>query len=313
MNKPIVFLMVAVLLLAACGPQAATGVKTFAKGEELAFYDFTQPGSFEEGIYADGAARLEVGGGTYNISLIEGDSTFYYGQWGNKLGDVVIDVEARQLTDDPNTTYGVMCRARGEVGIISKDVDAELATLATEVAGSDSLIASQTLEEAEATAEATNEATREATAEATSEATTEATADATTETTREATAEPDASPVPAGASSSLSERNVNNGDGYLFLVEGGGRFAIMRSLGRSLTPLVNWTQSSAINTGAAQNRIRAVCMDNYLALYVNGQFIADASDDTYSEGQVGVLAAAAGRVGLEVSFDNLTVSAAEPE
>jgi hypothetical protein len=54
-------------------------------------------------------------------------------------------------------------------------------------------------------------------------------------------------------------------------------------------------------------------MDTYLALYVNGQFIADASDDTYTTGQVGLLAAAAGRVGLEVSFDNLTVSAAEAE
>lgn len=314
MNKRILLFMVGVFLLAACGTPAAA-VKTFTKGEELAFYDFTQPGSFEEGIYADGAARLEIGGGSYNISLTEGDSTFWYGQWGNKVGDVVIDVEARQLTEDPNTTYGVMCRARGDVGIVSKNVDPELAALATENAAESSLIASDETPEAESTTEATAsaEATGEATREATTEATSEATSEATAEATREATAASAASPITAGASNLLSERNVNNGDGYLFLVEGGGRFAIMRSLGRNLTPLVDWTASSAVNAGVAQNRIRAVCMGSYLALYVNGQFLADASDDTYGEGQVALIAAAAGRAGVQVSFDNLTVSAAKAE
>lgn len=305
MNKRILLFMVGVFLLAACGGTPAAAVKSFTKGEELAFYDFTQAGSFEEGIYANGAARLQISGGSYNIDLTEGDSTFYYGQWGNTVNDVVIDVEARQLTDDPNTTYGVMCRARGEVGIVSNNIDPQLATLATEVAGSTSLLASDATPEAEATDEATTEAT--ATAEATLDA------EATTEATREATVEPAASPVTEGASNLLSERNINNGDGYLFLVAGGGRFAIMRSLGRGLTPLVNWTESSAINAGAAQNRIRAVCMGNYLALYVNGQFLADVSDDTYTDGQVALLAAAAGRTGVQVSYDNLTVSAAEAQ
>jgi hypothetical protein len=308
-NKRILLFMAGVFLLAACGGAPAAAVKSFTKGEELAFYDFTQAGSFEEGIYANGAARLQISGGSYNIDLTEGDSTFYYGQWGNTVSDVVIDVEARQLTDDPNTTYGVMCRARGEVGIVSKAVDPQLATLATEVAGSDSLLASDATPETEATGEATREATADA--KATADATNEATAEA--EATREATVEPAASPVAEGASNLLSERNVNNGDGYLFLVAGGGRFAIMRSLGRGLTPLVNWTESSAINAGAAQNRIRAVCMGNYLALYVNGQFLADVSDDTYTDGQVALLAAAAGRTGVQVSYDNLTVSAAEAQ
>ncbi|MEZ4669363.1 MAG: hypothetical protein R3E39_15770 [Anaerolineae bacterium] len=310
MNKRILFIVAAVFLLAACGGTTQTAVKSFQKGDELAFYDFTEPASFEEGIYADGAARLEVSGGTYNISLTEGDSTFYYGQWGEKVGDVVIDVEARQLSDDPNTTYGIMCRARGEVGLVSKAVDPSLASLATEVSGSSSLIASQSIEEAEATREATNEA--EATSEATSEANAEATSEATSEATTEATAEPTVAAAPEGASNLLSDRTVNNGDGYLFLLSGGGRFAIMRSVGRTITPLVNWTESGDINKGAAQNRIRAVCMGTYLAIYANGKFLGDTSDDTYTSGQVGLLGAASGRAGVELAFDNLTVSAAEP-
>jgi hypothetical protein len=84
----------------------------------------------------------------------------------------------------------------------------------------------------------------------------------------------------------------------------------MRSRGRSVTPLVNWTSSSAIQTGPAANRIRAVCMGDYLAMYVNGTFVGDATDDTYTVGQVGLVGAAASRLGLQVDFDNLTVSAA---
>ncbi len=35
---------------------------------------------------------------------------------------------------------------------------------------------------------------------------------------------------------------VAEGDGYLFLIQGSSVFAIMRSQGRNLTPLVDWTR-----------------------------------------------------------------------
>jgi hypothetical protein len=50
-------------------------------------------------------------------------------------------------------------------------------------------------------------------------------------------------------------------------------------------------------------------MGDYLAMYVNGTFVGDATDDTYTVGQVGLVGAAASRLGLQVDFDNLTVSA----
>jgi hypothetical protein len=53
-------------------------------------------------------------------------------------------------------------------------------------------------------------------------------------------------------------------------------------------------------------------MGDYLAMYVNGTFVGDATDDTYPVGQVGLVGAAASRLGLQVDFDNLTVSAAKP-
>lgn len=271
MKTSVVLLSFTILLLAACQPAAPK--QQFSKGGEVAFYDFTEPGSFEEGTYENGSVQLEIRDGRYNMSLSEGDSVLWYAQWGATLGDVVIDVETNQLTDSGNTVYGVMCRARGTVGQETADSGLEAADLA------------------QASAESTPDA------DATPEA------DATAEATPEVTFQ-------EGASNTSSALNVNNGDGYLFLVEGSGRFAIMRSIGRNVTPLVDWTSSGAIRTGAASNRLRAVCLGSYLALYINDQFVGDATDDRYTQGQVGFVAAAATRSGLQVQFDNLSVSTA---
>ena len=274
-------LTLALLLMGACS--TASPVKQFVKGDELAFYDFTSPATFEEGLYGNGNARLQISNGVYNMQVSAGDNTFYYGQWGNSLSDVIIDVDATQTSSDLNTVYGVMCRARGTVG---QTLKAEATAEATDAAGSDTIVAS-----------ANTEATAEATAEATLEATQEATAEATAQ---------------VGVSNAQSDNTSNNGDGYLFVVAGNGRYAIFRSQGRSITPLVNWATSSAVNSGAAQNRVRAVCMGTYLALYVNGQFVADASDDLYTKGQVGLVGLSAGRAGMILTFDNLSVYQAKP-
>ncbi|MCA0458313.1 MAG: hypothetical protein LCI00_30390 [Chloroflexi bacterium] len=314
MKKGLLLIVFGVFLLGACSP--ATPVKQFSRGAELAFYDFTAPATFEEGLYGEGVARLQISSGVYNVAITAGDNVMYYGQWGERLGDVVLDVEATQISTDVNTTYGLMCRARGTVG--QTIVQGASATDAVNLT-SDEIIAASPDAEAtvdinlsvpEATAESTASETSDATAEATSESTTVPTAAATTEATAEATAETTAE---GSTSNAVRDNTTNNGDGYLFLVQGSGRYAILRSQGRKITYLVEWDSSSVINTGEAQNRIRAVCMGSYLALYVNGQFIADASDDLYTEGQVGLVAATAARAGMEVAFDNLTVSAALPE
>ncbi|MBI1281635.1 MAG: hypothetical protein GC179_26150 [Anaerolineaceae bacterium] len=273
-------LMLGLLLLGACS--TASPVKQFTQGDELAFYDFTSPSSFEVGLYGNNTARLEVSDGVYNIQLSTGDNTLYYGQWGDTLSDVLIDVEATQTSSDLNSTYGVMCRMRGTVGQTVK-ASPEATAESTDAAASDTIMAS-----ADSTAEATSEATAEPTQKPTAEATAEAT------------------PLPA------SDINSNNGDGYLFMIQGNGRYAILRSQGHKITPLVNWTSSDVIKMGAAQNRIKAICAGSYLALYVNNQFLADTSDTLYTKGQVGLVGASAGRTGMTVTFDNLAVYQPKP-
>lgn len=98
----------------------------------------------------------------------------------------------------------------------------------------------------------------------------------------------------------------NDGDGYYFMINANGYYAILIGRGAEIVPLVNWQPSDAIHTGVDHNTIGAVCLGNQLAMYVNGELVTQVVDDTYSSGVTG-LAAAAGSSGVEMTFDNLTL------
>lgn len=267
-----------VVMLAAC--QSGGPLRSFTQGEQLAFYDFSETGTFEEGSYGSGAVSLQIADGVYRISVREGDNELWWGQWGDTYSDVIIDADVEQTSERNENAYGLMCRVRGTVG---QEQEAD-PTLAAIVEGE------QSTQEAVDAEDATPEAEIETTA---TESATEATAQATEEGTAEVRAEP----------------RFGEGDGYLFLIQGAGQVGIFRSNGRQLTPLVDWKASSAVVQGRAENRLRAVCVGDYLALFVNDQLVAEAIDDRYTEGQAGMVASAASRLGLRVEFDNLMVSA----
>jgi len=102
----------------------------------------------------------------------------------------------------------------------------------------------------------------------------------------------------------------NNGDGYYFLISGDGYYAISKGEGEDVNEIVEWTTSSAINQGQASNTIRAVCIDNYLALYVNDKFVVETEDNDYSSGYAGFAATAFDGGNTDITFDNLTITAA---
>lgn len=102
----------------------------------------------------------------------------------------------------------------------------------------------------------------------------------------------------------------NNGDGYYFLVSGDGFYSISKGEGDDVSPLVEWTPNSAINEGQATNKIRAVCIGNYLALWVNDKFMTEIEDTAYTSGFTGLAAAAFEGGDADITFDDLTISAA---
>lgn len=98
----------------------------------------------------------------------------------------------------------------------------------------------------------------------------------------------------------------NNGDGYYFMINANGYFSIRMGNGDGVPALIDWQRSNAIHTGLDRNVIRAVCLDNDLAMYVNGELVALVQDSTYSSGYAG-LAIAAGQNSVDMAFDNLAL------
>lgn len=101
---------------------------------------------------------------------------------------------------------------------------------------------------------------------------------------------------------------ANSGRGYFFLISGDGQASIRWSNGRSLEPIVAAAPSAHIRQGQSSNRLRVVCIDDYLALWVNGRFVTDARDARSGQGEVGLVGVMnyAG-VRLAVEFDDIRV------
>ena len=77
----------------------------------------------------------------------------------------------------------------------------------------------------------------------------------------------------------------HSGRGYYFLISGDGHYTIRWSNGRSLDDIIPVGYSDAIQRDAG-NRLRAVCIGDYLALWINDVFVAEARDGRGRAGPV---------------------------
>lgn len=207
MSKKLTFVIAAILLvvLAGCGGPS----KKPTLGPVLLSESFNEPGAWE--TFRGSTTDLQVVDGVYRI--VTGADGYIWGLNEQVHSNVVIEVEANQLSAHENNAYGLMCRAD----------------------------------------------------------------------------------------------TSNNGDGYYFLVSGDGYYTIAKGSGPDVLPLVEWTKSDTVNEGRAKNTLRAVCVDDYLALYVNGKFVAETTDAEFSSGFAGLTATAFEEGDADISFDNLTI------
>ena len=104
-------------------------------------------------------------------------------------------------------------------------------------------------------------------------------------------------------------REQPNGGGYGLVISSDGYYSIQIVVAEGdWDPLVDWTTSDVIRQGNGTNHIRAVCDGSHLALYVNGQLLAETTDTTYSEGDIGLVACTLEEdEPTEVHFDDLVV------
>lgn len=96
--------------------------------------------------------------------------------------------------------------------------------------------------------------------------------------------------------------------GYMLLISGDGNYGIAEMANNALSFLVEWHQSGTIRQGRASNTVRAVCVDDYLAVYANGKFLGEVKNSDFRRaGQVGLVAGVTKGKDVSVAFDNLAV------
>lgn len=100
---------------------------------------------------------------------------------------------------------------------------------------------------------------------------------------------------------------ADSASGYYFLIGGDGSYSIREGRAGDLHALVAWARSDVIQQGIARNRLRVVCVEDYLALYVNGVLLAETRDGSYRGGYIGFAAATEGGSYTEIAFDDLRV------
>lgn len=108
-------------------------------------------------------------------------------------------------------------------------------------------------------------------------------------------------------------RYVDQNNFYYFAISPDGYYAIFRRVDSGELEVLTgdgsgMTHSPAIKTGNQTNRVTAVCQSNELKLYVNGELLEAVTDDTYTQGDVGIGAGSGAEGGVAVRFDNFVVS-----
>ena len=103
-------------------------------------------------------------------------------------------------------------------------------------------------------------------------------------------------------------RVQEDGLGYFLYISGDGGYAIVLDTEDGRDYLAQWAPSAVVRQGNATNTIRAVCDGSTLMLFVNGERLATAQDDTYTHGDIAFAADNYESGVTEIHFDNLVVS-----
>ncbi len=99
--------------------------------------------------------------------------------------------------------------------------------------------------------------------------------------------------------------------GYLFEITTTGKYRISlfsQRISATITPLKNWTFSTALRQGyAASNTLQVIAQGSSLSLYANGVFLVKLADSTYTEGLIAFFATTDGTRQADVVYGNLRV------
>jgi hypothetical protein len=104
-------------------------------------------------------------------------------------------------------------------------------------------------------------------------------------------------------------RAVDLQDFYSLIISSDGYYGIGKISGQDyhLIGMDALQPSNAILKGSALNHLRADCIGDTLALYVNGQKLGEVRDADFASGDVGLIAGTYDQPGSDIRFDNFIV------
>lgn len=105
-------------------------------------------------------------------------------------------------------------------------------------------------------------------------------------------------------------RLEDNNDFYRFLVGGDGFYRVGTKTAGMWTTLAKGTRSAVIKGGSDTNRLKVVCAGPQIKVYVNGHHLTTVTDDSYTEGYVGMIVYGP-EPDSHIAFDNLRIYAIE--
>ena len=95
---------------------------------------------------------------------------------------------------------------------------------------------------------------------------------------------------------------------YSFNISSNGLYSIDAIANGNYIPLVEWSESSAINLGdGVNNHLSVTCGGGLLSFTVNGQRLAEVNNDTFNHGDIGFMANTYSQGGAMIFFDNLLI------
>ena len=108
----------------------------------------------------------------------------------------------------------------------------------------------------------------------------------------------------------LFRADATNNTYYVFYVSQTGRYELVLCPGTTCHDIIATAPSPAINQGLNKpNLLAVVALGNVLTLYVNHQQVAQVTDSTFNQGQIGLVASAFATAGhpTEVMYSNVRV------
>ena len=94
---------------------------------------------------------------------------------------------------------------------------------------------------------------------------------------------------------------------YIYSIDGEGRYGLDVYKNDEPIPLIDWTESSAINRVGERNTLRVETSGDTIRLYVNDQLLDELSDSTIANGKAALVVNTFEKPNVTVTFDNLVV------